>query len=442
MKPKKISPVAQLAVDHYSAEVSKLNEQCENPALVAIRQQALEQFKLQAFPTQRDEDWQYTRLTGFVQNHFSVQQAGHISVEQVNQYLPGFPVTKVVFVDGWFSESLSDDLSALPKTAIFESFADVTDASGDVTKLFGIEEEVVKEPFGLLNSCLAADGFYMQLAANAYLEMPLFVLYIQTQAGQASNIRNRIELGENAELALVERYVSLTANEETAFTNVVTRMDVAKSARLRQVVMQEQQDQAFYFNNQYIFQADNSYFNSFFGSVGSQISRHQNHLWMNGEHIENEQNSACLAKAQQIVDSRTETKHNDVWGVSQQLHKYVLTDSAIGVFNGMIRVDQKAQKTDGQMDNKNLLLSDSAKMDTKPQLEIYADDVKCSHGSATGQIDKNQIFYLQARGIKRSDAIKMITHAFLLEPAESISNKQIRTWVTERLSLGLEAIHQ
>jgi len=443
MTPKKISPVVQKAVDHFSAVAKELNSQSRNEALTAIREKALQQFQQQAFPTQRDEDWQYTRLTGFVQNHFAMQTAGEVSSEQVHALLPDFPVTKVVFVDGWFSESLSDDLSSLPKTMTFETFADVTDESGSVAALFAIEDEVAKEPFGLLNSSFASDGFYLQLNANAHLDVPLYVLHIQTKAMQMSHTRNRIELAENAELTLIERYVSLDSEQaKPAFTNVVTQIDVAKHARMRQVVMQEQHDNAFYFNNQYIFQEDNSSFNTFFGSMGSLISRHQNHVWMNGEHIESEQNSACLAKLKQTVDSRTDTKHNDVWGVSQQLHKYVLADSATGVFNGMIRVDQKAQKTDGQMDNKNLLLSDSAKMDTKPQLEIYADDVKCSHGSATGQIDANQIFYLQARGIKRSDAIKMITHAFLLEPAENISNDAVRSWVTSQLSSGLEAIHQ
>lgn len=442
MKARKISPVAQQAVDHYIAQSSQLNEKCDNSSLVAIRSAAQTKLKEQAFPTQRDEDWQYTRLTGFVQNHFSTQTAGQVSSEQVKQLLPSFPVTKVVFVDGWFNESLSDDLMVLPKGVSFETFADVTDESGDVNQLFANEDEVLKEPFGVLNSCLAADGFYVQLSAGAHLELPLFVLHIQTNAQQSSHVRNRIEVADNAELTIVERYVSLVKEDASELTNIVTQIDIGHHARVRQIVIQEQQDNAYYFNNQYIYQAENSSFNTFYGSIGSQIARHQNHLWMNGEHIESEQNSACLASDKQVVDSRTDTQHNDVWGQSMQLHKYVLTDSATGVFNGMIRVDQKAQKTDGQMDNKNLLLSDSAKMDTKPQLEIYADDVKCSHGSATGQIDENQIFYLQARGIKRSDAIKMITHAFLLEPVESINNNQIRTWVTERLSAGLAAIHQ
>lgn len=443
MKPRKISPVAQKAVDHYIAQSEQLNDNCSNSTLIALRQQAQGLLRANAFPTQRDEDWQYTRLTGFVQNQFELKPATPVTAEQVNQFLPDFPVTKVVFVDGWMSESLSDNLEFLPNGVVFESFKDATELGGDSHKLFTVEEEIDKEPFGILNSLLVADGFYLQLAANALLEQPLFVLHIQTNHNHLTNVRNRIEVGENAEMTLVERYVSIASSDESvACTNVVTQIEMARHARVKQVVMQEQQDKAFYFNNQFVYQADNSSFNTFYGSQGSQLSRHQNHVWMNGEHIESQQNSACLAKAKQTVDSRTDTQHNDVWGQSQQLHKYVLTDSAVGVFNGMIRVDQKAQKTDGQMDNKNLLLSDMAKMDTKPQLEIYADDVKCSHGSASGQIDKNQIFYLQARGIKKEQAIKMITHAFLLEPVESINNDAIRHWVTERVSHGLAQIQQ
>ncbi len=442
MEPRKISPVVQQAVDHYIDQSQTLNQHTENQSLQSLRAKAQMLFADRAFPTQKDEDWQYTKLRSFTQNHFKSQPAKHLTLEQVNQFLPDFPVTKVVFVDGWFNEALSDDLGALPKQASFESYADVTEQTGDFHKLYEHEDDVAKEPFGLLNSCLAADGFFFELEANATLETPLFILHIQTNALQSVQVRNRIDVDENAEMTIVERYVSLDPNQsEAAFTNVVTQIDVAKYARVRQIIMQEQHENAFYFNNQYVFQQDHSNFITFFGSTGSLISRHQNHLWMNGEHIETEQNSACLARNNQTVDSRTDTQHNDVWGLSQQLHKYVLADSSTGVFNGMIRVDQKAQKTDGQMDNGNLILSNKARMDTKPQLEIYADDVKCSHGSATGQIDDKQIFYMQARGINKSDAIRIITHAFLLEPTESISNDGIRAWVVSRLSNGLEKIN-
>jgi len=246
---------------------------------------------------------------------------------------------------------------------------------------------------------------------------------------------------ENAELTLVEQFVSLIDNTENAAfeacTNVVTVMNLEASARVRQVVLQQQSDFAYYFHNQFIFQSDLSDFNTFYGGLGSQLSRHQNHLFMNGERIENTQNSACLAHKKQVVDSRTNTQHKQVWGASRQLHKYVLADAAVGVFDGMIGVDRQAQKTDGQMDNKNLLLSSAAKMNSKPQLEIYADDVKCSHGCATGQINQEQIFYLQARGISRTKAIEMITKAFLMEPVEMINRADVQQWVAQAFSDAL-----
>ena len=274
-----------------------------------------------------------------------------VTSEQIRQFMPDFPVIMVVFVDGWFNEGLSDDLESLPNGVIYESFKDAADIVGESSKLYDREKEINKEPFGVLNSLRMADGFYLQLQNNASLVLPFFLLHIQTRGNQMSNVRNRIELGENAELTLVERYVSLVEVFDgvnlSACTNVVTYIELAKYARFKQFVMQEQNDNAFYFNNQFIEQADNSNFNTFYGALGSQLSRHQNHIFMNGEHIESQQNSACLAKDNQIVDSRTDTQHNDVWGNSRQLHTYVLTDSAVGVFNGMIRVDQKAQKTDG-----------------------------------------------------------------------------------------------
>ncbi len=437
---RKISPMAQQAVDHYVAQSLLLNAAFPNDQVIAGRQRAQAIFAEQAFPTLRDEDWQYTKLTGFVQNRFESLGKHSLKLEDLHAFLPPYAVTKVVFVDGWFSEELSDDLSVLPNGVSFESTRDVFEVPGASDKLFAREAFINKAPFGVLNSLLMSDGYYLQVSANTVLDTPVFVLYVQSQANHMATLRNHVVLEENSEMTLVEQFVSLSADEGfQGCTNVVTEMDVAKSARMKQVLVQQQNHSSYYFNNQFIYQADQSTFNTFYTGLGSLISRHQNHIFMNGEHIENCQNSACLGRGKQTMDSRTNTQHNQVWGMSQQLHKYVLDDSAVGVFNGMIRVDQQAQKTDGQMDNKNLLLSAHAKMDCKPQLEIYADDVKCSHGSATGQINEDQIFYLQARGIRRPQAIEMITQAFLMEPAEDISNVDIRQWVMTALADQLNA---
>lgn len=441
---RKISPVARKAVDHYITQSEKLNETLADSVVIEGRRRAQALFSEQAFPTQRDEDWQYTRLIDFLQNHFELSGQTSLNHQDVHCFLPSYPVTKIVFIDGWLNEELSDDLSALPKGVSLESTRDVFEVPGATDRLYEHENLINQEPFGVFNNLFLADGFYLQVSKNITLELPVFVLYLQTQDGKMSTVRNHVVLEENSEMTLVERYVTVSASQTplTAFTNVVSEIEIAPSARMNQVIVQQQNDSGYYFNNQFVFQADQSRFNSFYAAMGSHTSRHQNHVWMDGERIESRQNSACLATGKQTVDSRTNTQHNQVWGTSQQLHKYVLDDAAVGVFNGMIRVDQQAQKTDGQMDNKNLLLSAAAKMDSKPQLEIYADDVKCSHGSATGQINEDQIFYLQARGIPRPQAIEMITQAFLMEPAEHISNPEIRQWSMSLLSEKLNATRE
>ncbi len=427
-----MSPMAQAAVEHYVGLSKQLNSSEVNADVVTARQRAQTVLLAQGFPTQRDEAWQYTRLVNFVQKRFEIatqRPDSTVDLNALQNFLPplspSFEVIKLVFVDGCFHADLSDDLLSLPKGLTIQF----------TTAQLPDEKRVDSEAFAVLNQALLSDGFTLEVSQNSAIETPVWVLNIQTKSNQLNNLTNQVQVASNAELTLIQQFVTLEGVE--ACTNVVTHVDIADSARVRQAVLQQQADASFYFHNQFVSQADNSDFNTFYAGMGSVLSRHQNHLLMNGEHIENSQNSACLARQKQVVDSRTDTEHNQEWGASRQLHKYVLADSAVGVFNGMIKVDRLAQKTDGQMDNKNLLLSSAAKMNSKPQLEIYADDVKCSHGSATGQINQDQIFYLQARGIPRNQAIEMITKAFLMEPVETINRSEVKKWVGGLLSHAL-----
>ncbi len=442
---RKISPMAKAAVSHYIEASEQLNKESAQEEVVACRTRAQALLLTQAFPTLRDEAWQYTKLVQFVQNRFEVahltpQQHG-LTIREVQSFLPPYQAIKLIFVDGVLDKALSDDCTALPKGLSIEFTREAVQSSSEVEVWLEQEDLVNSEPFGVLNNALLAEGFGLKVAENTAIETPVFVLNIQTKLNQISVLSNRVMVGKNAELTLVEHFVTLLNEAEQegveACTNVVTVMDIAESARVRQVVLQQQSDLGYYFHNQFIFQSEQSDFNSFYGGLGSQLSRHQNHLFMNGERIENSQNSACLAHQKQLVDSRTNTQHTQEWGASRQLHKFVLADSAVGVFDGMIGVARAAQKTDGQMDNKNLLLSNTAKMNSKPQLEIYADDVKCSHGCATGQINQDQIFYLQARGISKPKATEMITKAFLMESVETIDRKDIQQWVAQAFSEAL-----
>lgn len=436
---KKFSPVIQSAMDHYLQLAESLNQACDNPKVVALRQQARQRFMEMGFPTRRHEDWGYTNLIGFMQTHFKLEGSSQVKMADIARFLPSYPATRIVMLDGWFSEELSDDLSVLPKGTSLESTSDLLAVDEYVDSLLEQQGNITLEPFAVLNTSLLNDGFNLQVSKNIALETPIFVLHVQTQAQHASNLRNRIVVGECAEVTVVQSFVSLCTSEAefSSFTNVVTEIEVAKHANVKQIIMQKQSNQSFYFHNQFINQAEQSVFNTFYTGIGSVTARHQNYVEMSGDHIETSQNSACYATDDQTVDSRTYSGHNKLYGVSKQLHKYVLDGKATGVFNGMIKVARGAQKTDGQMDNKNLLLSKTAKMDCKPQLEIYADDVKCSHGSATGQIAADQLFYLQARGIKKAEALRMITEAFLLEPVETINHPEIRSWVSGVLSSKL-----
>ena len=423
---KKLSPVAQKALDHYLAQAP----QSDNAWLAKVR----ETFAENAFPTTKDEDWQYTRMTGFL-GHAFASKSGSVSAEQIAAFIPNFDTIKLVFVDGIFNAELSDAIDNLPKGLTLTTVAGIDATAANSSQ----NERLLAEPMATFNALNAQAGYSLSVAKNAAIETPIYVLNVVSDAGVLASVSNKIDVAENAEVTVIEQFVSLTDGEICATAN--NEISIAKHARFKQVIIQQLNTGSYYFNNQFIEQAESSSLNTFFASLGANISRHQNHLYMDGDHIESIQNSSCIASGKQTVDSRTYTEHNQLAGMSRQLHKFVLDQQAIGVFNGMIRVDQQAQKTDGQMDNKNLILSNTAKMNTKPQLEIYADDVQCSHGSASGQIDDNQIFYLQARGINREMAMQMITKAFVLEPLEDINNGEIRHWVENLVNGALAQLN-
>lgn len=420
---KKFSPVAQAAMDFYQSQAMQLLNQ-ESERFLSLRQNALAQFMLNGFPTRKDEDWQFTPLSGFLNTHYSAAPQTNVnSVPNLAVKLP-FEALHLVFVDGRFNEVLSSDLTDLPKGLSIKSVLQDTDLV-DVTA-------DTDDAFVMLNSMLFNEGVSIELASGLALEMPIALDFIQTRKDSANTIRNQVTLGEGASLHLYQQHIA--EQGVAALDNLVTKVTLEKRAQLQQIVWQDLDEKAYYFSNQFVDLKSSALFKSHYIGLGGAISRHQNQVYMNGEHIESEQNSICFARNQQVMDTRTYTGHNAEDGISRQLHKLVLNDQAVGVFNGMIKVAQAAQKTDGMMDNKNLLLSNEAQMNAKPQLEIYADDVKCSHGSASGQISADQIFYLQARGLSKQQARQLVTLAFLMEPLETMSHSKMQAWLQQRLS--------
>jgi Fe-S cluster assembly protein SufD len=428
----KLSPVAQKAHDFYCTQAESMIAQTQIAPLKLFRHAALTRFKQLGFPSRREEDWKYTPLTGFYQTHYGYEGVAQVTEADVKRFLPPFDVMHLVFIDGYFSERFSDDLSGLPVGLTIEPVKDVLDFEAGHQVLTSHESLIESDSFGCLNSMLFDDGLMIQLNDHSVVERPILCSYIQTQNAHANHVRNRIVVGRSSQLMLIQQHVSLS-DAVNAFDNLVTEIELAEQATLHQVVVQDLSEQGVYFGAQYVEQAKHSNFSTHYVGLGSALSRHQNRLAMRDDSIESNQSSACLARGKQVMDTRTHTEHQACYGLSRQLHKLVLDDQAVGVFNGMIKVARGAQKTDGQMDNKNLLLSNQAQIDSKPQLEIYADDVKCSHGSASGQISEEQIFYLRARGIGADDAKRLITQAFLLEPLETVGSDATRAWLADKL---------
>ena len=204
---------------------------------------------------------------------------------------------------------------------------------------------------------------------------------------------------------------------------------MGEGAVLRHVKLQQLAGQAFHMGWHGVRQQAGSQLLSDTVQLGGRVSRHMTHTCLLAKNAGSEVNSAALVRGEQVMDSRTFTDHASAHCFSRQNHRLVVADSGRGVFDGMIHVARGAQKTDGLMDNKNLLIGERAKVDAKPRLEIYADDVKCSHGSATGQLDRDQLFYLRARGLDADTARRLITRAFLAEPLEGIANDALRGWL-------------
>lgn len=413
----KMSPVAK----QWLQDLVGLSEKVSPEALKEIRQAAQDKIWQTGLPTRKDENWQYTSIIPMLKQSFA--PATPCKVESIEAFLPPFDVLPIVIVDGVYQPQFT------------QAFSKGTEVIWQQAEMPATESELV---FEVLNDLMLTHSLKIKQAKHTWSDLPIFVLHLQTQPNQLSNLRTVIELEEMAELTVIERHVSL--NEDAAWVNAVSDIQLAKEAKFKQVIYQTLNSQSFYFANQRIQQVENSNFETLAVLLGGQIARHQNRLHMLGEHCESHQHSIAFGEGSQTIDSRTETYHDVPNCDSNQLHKFVLKDKAKGVFDGMIYVARDAQKTDGLMDNRNLILSKDASMNTKPKLEIYADDVKCSHGCASGQMDDNQVFYMQARGIRKEAAYKLITQAFLLEPLEEISNEQVQHWLSGELTEKLHSL--
>jgi len=417
------------------------------PWLKKLRAEALMAFSAQGFPSPREEEWRYTNVSGIEKKLFSPSislNAGDIDTEWLKPYrLENAWV--LVLVNGHFSVEHSV-LDGLPETVSVMSMADALATQPDeVEKYLGAVADQSEHSFIAFNTAWFTDGLFVHIPAKQVLDKPIQLLHVVTGDDAMATTRNIIITDEMAEAKVIETFISrdgvyaslsgtgsAVGSGNAYLTAAVTEVFVGQNADLTLYKMQSESEKAYHFGGSYIKQARDARFTHHNFAFGGLLARSDIHADL--DHAsECELNGLYLGVKRQHIDNHTRITHLKPYAISRELYKGVLDDRARGVFQGRVIVAIDAQKTDSQMNNRNLLLSDDAEADTKPQLEIYADDVKCGHGVTVGQLDEKSIFYLQSRCVDEETARNMLTFAFANEMVDKIKIRGLHDMVLEQV---------
>lgn len=404
-----------------------------------VRTEAFKNFEEKGFPTKKEEAWKYTSLNAILKNDFSVFPKNENTVQYSDvkkYYLHEIDTYKVVFVDGVFSSFLSSTT---------HDGLDVCLMSSALTKpkyKMVIDEYFNKiaqkdETLTSLNTAFALEGAYINIPRSKVVDKPIEIINFSTGTESALLVqpRNLIVVGENAHVQIIERYQSL--NENPVLTNSVTEIFAQKRAIVDFYKIQNDNLEASLIDNTYIAQKEQSHVSVHTFSFGGNLTRNNLNFYHQGERIDSTLKGITIIEGKQHVDHYTLVNHATPNCESHQNYKTILNDRATGVFNGKIFVEKEAQKTDAFQQNNNILLSDKATINAKPQLEIFADDVKCSHGCTIGQLDEKAMFYMQSRGIPQKEAKALLMYAFTNEVIESIKIPALKARITKIIATKL-----
>ncbi|NBD07629.1 Fe-S cluster assembly protein SufD [Corallococcus silvisoli] len=431
-----------MSLSHYVDVARAFQAGGEVPAwLRSLRAEGLGQFQARGLPTSKDEEWKYTPVSTLSAHPFQpvrdVSAGDDVAQAVARLALPG---PRLVFVDGRFVPALSV-LAGLPRGVVLKPLSQALREDGALLEeTLGQRARAAAHAFTSLNAALLEEGALLTLAPRALSEVPVQLLFL-ARGGDGpvlASPRVVVVAGEGSEATLVETYASLGAG--ATFTNAVTEVSLGDNASLRHFKLQAEGDSAVHLGGLYSRQGRDSRFQSHAFSFGGALARNEVHAAFAGEGGECVLNGLFVGRGTQHLDNRTDLDHAVPHCTSRELYKGVLDDRARGTFHGKIRVREDAQKTDASQTSRNLLLSEGAQVDARPQLEIFADDVKCAHGTAVGRLDDTALFYLRSRGISRLDAERMLTQAFASELVRAVPEGPVRARVEELLAWKLPGL--
>jgi Fe-S cluster assembly protein SufD len=404
--------------------------------LAARRAQAMHRFEALGFPTTKNEDWHYTSLASLAEAAYEpmAPASSLLTPADVSTYSFGASLPTIVFVNGRYSSALST-MQGLPNGARVQRLASAVHEEPTLlerylTRIASIEEHALTA----LNTAFLHDGVFLHFAADTQISQPIHILHIsdRSAAGGVAHLRALIVVEPNAKAMVMEQYVGLGA--EAYFNNAVTEVAVGDGASLDHYTLQRESEGAVHVGTIEVRQGRDSHYNAFSFSSGGALTRSNVYTVLGGEGCGCTLNGLYMLDGTQHGDHQTRIEHAEPNCFSRELYKGILDGESHGVFNGKVYVHPIAQKTDGKQTNNTLLLSERAKIDTKPQLEIFADDVKCTHGATVGRIDEQALFYMKSRGISADTARKLLTYAFAAEALETIAFDALRDGL-ERLTL-------
>jgi len=411
-------------------------------ALTAIEQTAFDNFNRLGIPTGKSEEWKYTRIGNVFNKEYqflsgkTVESFGAANLNEVR--LPGHEqANELVFVNGLYSSSLSTvRSSALFITSLEKAAAN--EYSGIVSKHFEHSNTYIKDGIHALNTAFAGNGVFVHVKKGQIVEHPVYIYNItDTRGGNSfTQLRTLIHVAEQAHIQLVETYVTIGTAD--SFLNQVTEVIVEKDALVEYYKIQNNAPAANQVSTTHFRQTGKSFIHAVTISLNGGIIRNNLNMAMEAEYSEAHLYGLYFLKGNSHIDNHTIVDNVKPHCLSNELYKGIIDDNATAVFNGKIFVQPQAQKINAFQSNKNVLLSDTATVNTKPQLEIYADDVKCSHGCTVGQLDEEALFYLRSRGINEKTAKSLLVHSFAVDILEYIKPQAIRNYVDQLISERLE----
>lgn len=403
-----------------------------------IRSEAIKTFETEGFPTKKDEAWKYTSLNSVLKHDYSVfpKQENALEYNDIKKYfIHDIDTYKIVFIDGKYSSHLSetthDGLDVCLMSAALSKLKYQLVIDNYFNKI------ATKDGLSSLNTAFSKEGAYIHIPKNKVVAKPIQILHFST--GNESTLllqpRNLIVVEENAHVQIIERHQSVTDNP--VLTNSVTEIAANKRAIVDYYKIQNDNKNASLIDSTFVDQKRESHVSVHTFSFGGKLTRNNLNFYQNGEHMDSTLNGVTIIGDKQHVDHNTLVHHIEPNCESHQDYKGIFNDSSTGVFNGKVIVNKEAQKTNAFQSNNNILLSDKSTINSKPQLEIFADDVKCSHGCTIGQLDESALFYMKSRGIPEKEAKGLLMYAFSNNVLKSVKIPELKQRITKIIATKL-----